>query len=71
MRAYKTIRSVRDWHKWFAWYPVEAGDKDRLCLVWLECVERQWRDDMNFRLDFTGYGAYEGGWSYRVLPSNT
>jgi len=40
-------RSEVDPHKWFAWYPVWAGDKRndigaKYSLVWLEYVER-WR----------------------------
>lgn len=28
---------LKDWHRWFAWYPVEIGLKT----IWLEHVERK------------------------------
>lgn len=36
-------RIPRDWHKWFAWYPVEvtSGCCGDTKIVWLETVERE------------------------------
>lgn len=40
-RALKEIEAarLREWHDWFAWYPVRMGDND---CRWLETVERKW-----------------------------
>ena len=38
------IRRLSNWHKWFAWYPVELAQYD---CRWLEKVRRRgtrWRD---------------------------
>lgn len=46
-----------EWHKWFAWYPVLVEDEDTgaRMWIWLETVERIYRDglwdeDIFFRL---------------------
>lgn len=31
------FQDVRQWHYWFAWYPVTVGDQ----VVWLETIERR------------------------------
>lgn len=31
---------LRNWHKWFAWYPISVDDG---VIVWLEHVERKGR----------------------------
>jgi hypothetical protein len=51
---------VRDWHRWFAWYPVHIGPND---CRWLETVERSG----------TFYsGIYSTWWDWEYRPiSNT
>lgn len=47
--------NYKEWHRWFAWYPVKLKNNQR---VWLEYVER--------KLD--GYTIdYIACWSYRSL----
>jgi hypothetical protein len=48
--AYRIAR--RQWHRWFAWYPVLVDD----VLVWLETVER--------RTDVSLATTYK--WEYRL-----
>ena len=31
----------RDWHPWFAWYPVRLSYEDNDKRVWLEWIERK------------------------------
>src|SRR5215217_1286918 len=37
MRVWRKALHREEWQRWFAWYPVEAGDS----LVWLKWVERR------------------------------
>lgn len=46
---------VRNWHDWFAWYPVKISEGD---CRWLETIE--------VRADVSGSGRYIWGWSYRA-----
>lgn len=57
------IQDMKEWHRWFAWYPVKVGDT----LYWLEYMERRWIVEKNLRLiDPYDFGEYEGGWIYRL-----
>jgi hypothetical protein len=44
-------KDVKQWHKWFAWYPVQLDDASKQW-VWFETIERklvdQWWDDCWF-----------------------
>lgn len=31
----------KDWHKWFAWFPVTVMENDREFIVWFENIERK------------------------------
>ena len=37
MRLWQKALHREEWHRWFAWHPVEAGDS----LVWLTWIERR------------------------------
>src|SRR5215210_9421586 len=37
MRLWQKALHREEWHRWFAWHPVEAGDS----LVWLKWIERR------------------------------
>jgi hypothetical protein len=37
MRVWQKALHRENWHRWFAWYPVEARDS----LVWLKWIERR------------------------------
>ena len=34
----KKLKDQREWHSWFAWYPVRVAEND---CYWLEYVERK------------------------------
>lgn len=36
-QAKRSLNWHRDWHRWFAWYPVRVGDQ----WIWWEHVERK------------------------------
>ena len=66
-RLREVARAARDWHKWFAWFPVRVGKGD---CRWLETVERRFPDAQVFRL-YGGGGPIEfvfGAPKYRALP---
>ena len=48
------LKRLKDWHPWFAWYPIQVGNK-KCC--WLERIERKGE-----------YGAIGGDWfwEYRL-----
>jgi hypothetical protein len=50
-------KSVLEWHRWFAWYPVPVVIKRKLRYAWLRFVERKW-----------GTSRYSGTmkWRYRL-----
>lgn len=54
----------KEWHRWFAWYPVEVDGR----WVWMEHVERCWDDEIGCSMDFSGYSFPDGGWTYRNVP---
>lgn len=59
MRLKRRILTNKDWHKWFAWFPVRISDQEN---AWLEYVER--------RIEY--YDGYDGTYSfveYRKLAS--
>ena len=37
MRVWRKALHREEWHRWYAWHPVEAGDT----LVWLRWIERR------------------------------
>ena len=56
------LKSLLEWHRWFAWYPVSIATRDgKLHYAWLRFVERKW-----------GTGRYSGTmkWRYR-LPTRS
>jgi hypothetical protein len=49
------LMSQSEWHRWFAWYPVNiATDESLAYWAWLEFVERKW-----------GFNTYTGKWILR------
>lgn len=50
--------NYKDWHRWFAWYPVRVGPHH---LVWWERVERRGTPERD------NYGGYYYVWEYRPL----
>jgi hypothetical protein len=52
---------VRDWHRWFAWYPVNVAPHD---IRWLETVERSGKYFVHM------YGA-GWGWTYRAADTSS
>jgi hypothetical protein len=36
------LKSLLEWHRWFAWYPVPIVRKGKLRYAWLRFVERKW-----------------------------
>lgn len=52
------IQKERDWHRWFAWYPVKTEGSER---VWLEYVERRWNPRTMHRYT----DSYEDVWCYK------
>ena len=55
------LKSLLEWHRWFAWYPVPVVRKGKLRYAWLRFVERKW-----------GTSRYSGTmkWRYR-LPTRS
>ncbi len=55
------MKSLLEWHRWFAWYPVPVMRKGKLRYAWLRFVERKW-----------GTSRYSGTfkWRYR-LPTRS
>lgn len=60
-------RKETEWHSWFAWHPVDVLEGG---VIWLERVDRRWNWEINYSLDMTGYGDYNGGWEYRIGANN-
>lgn len=64
--AHKLAR-MKEWHRWFAWYPVTIDDlviDGQVQCVWLQFIERS----------STWYsGATDSGWihKYRLIGDNT
>jgi hypothetical protein len=55
------------WHKWFAWYPIETLGHH---WAWLKVVERRWNWDLNYWGDAgSGYSGTDGGWEYKLLEA--
>lgn len=54
---------LRNWHKWFAWFPVRVGHKD---CRWLETVERRMEADVYGGL-IRSYYVYMYDDEYRAL----
>lgn len=53
-------RYLREWHRWFAWYPVQVGDGTTT--AWLMTVERKfWGDTHGYRLPQEEERRSEGG----------
>lgn len=54
----------RDWHPYFAWFPVWTDEGD---CAWLETVERKWevRPVVDY---FAGAASNERVYSYRLTP---
>lgn len=58
-REDKKFREAIQWHKWFAWYPVQIGDND---CRWLETVERRSEPKIGLsdkKYDFNNHHEYE------------
>lgn len=52
------------WHRWFAWFPVQVGPHD---CRWLEYVERK-DDNIWYNFDFCTFtGDDRRKWEYRAL----
>lgn len=41
-RWQKKVEKNREWHDWFAWYPVTIMDNGDAKKVWLQTIERRW-----------------------------
>ena len=53
-------RKRKEWHQWFAWYPVTIGVQDgRTLKIWWEWVERA-------EEFFPSWGGDEFRWQYRI-----
>ena len=51
------MKSLLEWHRWFAWYPVPVVHKGKLRFAWLRFVERKW-----------GTARYSGRIKWRYRP---
>lgn len=58
----KNIYKNREWHHWFAWYPVVLHRHLYFSsrIVWLETVDRRWVDGF-----FDGAIWMPGFWQYK------
>ena len=63
--SFKKI-DLRIWHRYFALLPVVVDAGESSYFIWLEFVERKFVDELIYRIDYTGNGAYEGGFIYRL-----
>jgi hypothetical protein len=47
-KAGAKLRAKLRWHKWFAWFPVNMKENEKI-LIWMEFVERKGRmEDMSW-----------------------
>jgi hypothetical protein len=51
------LKSLLEWHRWFAWYPVPVVRKGKLRYAWFRFVERKW-----------GTSRYSGTMKWRYRP---
>jgi len=51
------VARCREWHRWFAWHPVEVADHDCRWLEWVEC--RGWPEEWG--------GEVRWNWEYRAV----
>lgn len=56
-------KTFKDWHKWFAWYPVELGNGDK---IWLETVMRRGEKVDNYS-SFSGIEYAHWTYEYKEL----
>lgn len=41
IKELKPATDLREWHRWFAWYPVEFEENGKRYRVWLEFLDRK------------------------------
>jgi len=70
MRIFSKKIDPRNWHRYFALLPVVVDAGENSCFIWLEFAERKFVDEFIYTIDSTGYGAYEGGFIYRLENGN-
>jgi hypothetical protein len=51
----ETHQKLKNWHEWFAWYPVKVADND---CRWLEKVQRK-GTFCNYGIDSTWFWDYK------------
>jgi hypothetical protein len=58
------MKIIKDWHRWFAWYPVTIGTSGKCELqVWLYHVERR-------LVETTTREGVETSWEYREIKKS-
>jgi hypothetical protein len=58
---------LREWHTWYAWYPVSVGEGDSR---WLEHVERRYGSGFQ-EIHLPSGSRLEEGWLFRPLGGRT